>query len=122
MESEHEEAMRSDFREQAALQQRTYQAGVTESEIGECFSKAREIHCRWNDGPHAGQWQYLTGAYEDFRDRPDTMDRFLDNVEHNRAQGWDGGLDEVQRRSLHQAKALTEPHRVRPRGQMQRER
>ncbi|MFJ9368783.1 hypothetical protein ACIRRA_30755 [Nocardia sp. NPDC101769] len=122
MEAEHEEAMRSDFREQASLQARTYQAGVTETEIGESFSKVREIHSRWNSGPHADQWQYLSDAYEDFRDRPDTMDRFLDNVEFNHAQGWDGGLDEVQRRSLHQAKELTEPQRVRPRGRIQRER
>ncbi|MFE3986548.1 hypothetical protein ACFXPR_18880 [Nocardia tengchongensis] len=120
MQSEHEEAMRSDFREQAALQQRTYQSDVTESEIGECFSKAREIHGRWNDGPHADQWRYLSDAYADWRDAPDTMVRFIDNVEFNRAKGF--GIDEVQYRSLLQARELTEPHRVRPRGQVQRER
>lgn len=122
MESEHEEAMRSDFREQAALHVRVYQAGVTVDEIDECFSKAREIHGRWSAGPHAEQWRWLFDAYEDFRSRPDTMDRFLDDVEFNHAHGCDRGLDDVQRRSLYQAKALTEPHRVRPRGQVQRER
>ncbi|MFE3222924.1 hypothetical protein [Nocardia sp. NPDC059228] len=114
--------MRSDFREQASLQARTYQAGVTENEVGESFSKVREIHGRWSSGPYAEQWRYLADAYTDFRDRPDAMDRFLDNVEHNLAQGWGGGLDEVQRRSLYQAKELTEPQRVRPRGRNQRER
>ncbi|MGX1805171.1 hypothetical protein ACWIGI_05605 [Nocardia sp. NPDC055321] len=127
MEREHEEMMRSDFRDQAALQARTCQADVTEQEIGESFSKVREIHGRWHSGPHAEQWQFLSDAYADWRDRPDTMARHMDNVEHNRAQGWDP-LDGVQYRSLLQARELTAPDREhdrtrgRRRGQISRER
>ncbi|QLY33969.1 hypothetical protein H0264_18590 [Nocardia huaxiensis] len=122
MEREHEEAMRADFRERTALQLSGYQPGVTEDQIDQIYGKVRQIDDRWTAGPHASRWQYLSDAYDDFSDRPETMDRFLDNIEFNRAQGWDGGLDEVQRRSLYQAKELTEPQRVRPRGRVQRER
>ncbi|MEV6101457.1 hypothetical protein [Nocardia sp. NPDC051981] len=123
MEAEHEEAMRSDFRERTALQHSAYQPDVTEDQINEVYTKTRQIDDRWNAGPHADQWRYLSDAYADWRDAPDTMDRFIDNIEFNRAKGYDDfGLDEVQRRSLYQARELTEPHRVRPRGRGQRER
>ncbi|WP_458686410.1 hypothetical protein [Nocardia tengchongensis] len=122
MESEHEEAMRSDFRERTALQLSGYQAGVTEEQIDQIYGTVGQIDDRWKAGPHAAQWQFLTDAYADWNDRPNTMARFIDNIEHNLAQGWDGGLDEVQRRSLHQARELTEPQRPRRRGQIQRER
>ncbi|WP_067704475.1 hypothetical protein [Nocardia jejuensis] len=126
MQLEHEEAMRSDFREQAALHERIYVAGVTLDEIKECFSKGREIHGRWISGPHAEQWRWLFDVYNDFRSRPETMERIVDDVEFNRAHGCDRGLDEVQYRSLMQARELTAPDgkhtRPRTRGQISRER
>ncbi|MEV6100660.1 hypothetical protein [Nocardia sp. NPDC051981] len=114
--------MRSDFREQTALQQSAYRPDVTNEQIDEIYAKTRQIDDRWNSGPHADQWRYLSDAYADWRDAPDTMDRFIDNIEFNLAKGDDFGLDEVQRRSLYQARELTEPHRVRRRGPIQRER
>ncbi|MFB7722309.1 hypothetical protein [Nocardia sp. NPDC056100] len=122
MEFEHEEAMREAFREQASLHARVYQTGVTLDEIGECFSKAREIHGQWSSGPHADQWGYLMSAYEAVRRGSSTTDRFLDNIEVCGAHGCDSGLDDVQHRSLRQAKELAQPRRIRARGHIQRER
>ncbi|MFE3799279.1 hypothetical protein [Nocardia tengchongensis] len=120
MQSEHEEAMRSDFRERTGLLLSGYEPQVTEEQIDQRYDKVRQLDERWNSGPHADQWRYLSDAYADWRDAPDTMVRFIDNVEFNRAKGF--GIDEVQYRSLLQARELTEPHRVRPRNQVQWER
>ncbi|WP_157574606.1 hypothetical protein [Nocardia jejuensis] len=127
MEREHEELMRSDFREQTTLTRSVYDEGVTDAQAQQISAKTEQIDQRWSDGPHSQQWQFLSDAYADWRDRPETMARHLDTVEHNRAQGWDT-LDEVQYRSLMQARELTAPDREqdrtrgRGRGQISRER
>lgn len=128
MEREHEEAMRADFTARTRLIASATDDGVTEAKIDQIFTDAAKIAERWTAGPHREQWQFLSDAEQDWRERPDTMRRFLDNVEHNRAQGWDGDLDEVQRRSLYQARELTQPTQRtqptenRPRGSIRRER
>ncbi|WP_306359519.1 hypothetical protein [Nocardia sp. CC227C] len=106
MEREHEEAMRTEFAAQAERWRTAYEPGVTEAKLDEIYRTASECDQRWQTGPHAEHWQYLTDAYSDWRARPDTMNRLLDDVEHNRAQGWDGGVTDIQRRSLHQTRDL----------------
>ncbi|WP_280359239.1 hypothetical protein [Nocardia otitidiscaviarum] len=122
MHHEHEEAMRADFTTRTDLTARAYHDAVTDTQLDEIYTQTRAIDDRWGSGPHADQWQFLSDAHQDWRDRPDTMTRFLDNVEHNRAKGYDGGIDDVQRRSLYQARELTAPASTRRRGPIQRER
>ncbi|MFB8001548.1 hypothetical protein [Nocardia sp. NPDC056000] len=122
MESEHEEAMRAEFTARTKLMDSIYAPGVTEDRCNQICDDVDVVDERWTQGPHSAQWQYLSDCHTDWRDRPETMQRFLDNVEHNRARGWDAGLDEVQRRSQYQARELTAPQRIRRRGPVQRER
>lgn len=120
MEREHEEAMRREFAEQAELERGARQAGVTETRIEEIYRQSGEYDQRWLSGPHAEHWQYLSDAYRDCQERPDTMRRFLDNIAHNRAHGYDGDVTDTEHRSLLQAYDLAEAERPRPRPQRRR--
>ncbi|MGW0247982.1 hypothetical protein ACWDYH_15250 [Nocardia goodfellowii] len=110
MEREHEEAMRTDFTTYSELGQQMSRPSVTDREIQYLDLERQFVAERWEAGPHAEHWNYLEEAYRDFDERPDTMRRFCDNLDHN-----DGfGLTDVQRRSLEQARTLTEASRHRP--------
>ncbi|QLY34001.1 hypothetical protein [Nocardia huaxiensis] len=104
MQPEHEELMRSDFQDRTALTWQAYKPDATEQTLFDISRRTAEYDQRWLSGPHAEHWQFLTDAYSDWRARPDTMGRFLDNLEHNRrTYGDTGGFTETQRQSLIQA-------------------
>ncbi|WP_067478746.1 hypothetical protein [Nocardia amamiensis] len=101
MEREHEEAMRAEFAEYTQLTEQMYRPDATDAEIDNICDQRRQIDQRWGEGPHAEHWGYLSDAYEDWRQAPDTMFRFIDNIAHN-----GGGVTDVQHRSLLQAGQL----------------
>ncbi|MEV0294224.1 hypothetical protein [Nocardia sp. NPDC050710] len=111
MEREHEEAMRADFAEQVDLERKAYRPGVTDADIDAIFGQRDEIEKRWDRGPHAEHWGYLSDAYDDWSRSPETMRRFQENVDYNGGYG----LTDVQRRSQEQARTLTRNDRPRPR-------
>ncbi|MBF6299507.1 hypothetical protein IU459_18450 [Nocardia amamiensis] len=102
MEREHEEAMRAEFARFTQLGEDMYQPGTTDAELDRITAQRRETDQRWGEGPHAEHWSYLTDAYEDWRQAPDTMFRFLDNIDHNSGDG----VTDLQNRSLRQAGQL----------------
>ncbi|WP_330183839.1 hypothetical protein OHB26_09540 [Nocardia sp. NBC_01503] len=104
--------MRTEFQDRAALGWQGWKPDVTETELDQIHTKTEEYDRRWLAGPHAEHWQYLSDAYQDCRERPDTMRRFLENIEHNRrVHGYDLGVTEVQRQSLIQAQNLANEER-----------
>ncbi|KAA8884249.1 hypothetical protein F3087_34055 [Nocardia colli] len=72
-----------------------------------------EISQLWKSGPHAEHWHYLDAAHDDWQRRPETMDRFLDGVDEDRAVGYFVGVTEVEYRSQLQARDLTAAERDR---------
>ncbi|MBF6296820.1 hypothetical protein IU459_04580 [Nocardia amamiensis] len=102
MEREHEEAMRADFTTYAELERQMFRPSVTEYEIQLIDVRQHELAGRWESGPHAEHWRYLSDAYEDWRQAPDTMFRILDNIDHNGGEG----VTDLQHRSLRQAGQL----------------
>ncbi|MGY1946164.1 hypothetical protein [Nocardia asiatica] len=102
MEREHEEAMRTEFAEYTKLTEQMYRPDATDTDIDRITQQRSEIGQRWGEGPHAEHWSYLSDAYEDWRQAPDTMLRFLDNIDHNGGEG----VTDVQHRSLRQAGQL----------------
>ncbi|MGK8487101.1 hypothetical protein [Nocardia asiatica] len=102
MEREHEQAMRVEFARYTQLGEDMYRPGTTDAEFDRMVEQRRETDQRWGEGPHAEHWSYLTDAYEDWRQAPDTMFRFLDNIDHNGGFG----VTDLQNRSLRQAGQL----------------
>ncbi|MET9025626.1 hypothetical protein ABZW96_08365 [Nocardia sp. NPDC004168] len=102
MEREHEEAMRAEFARFTQLGEDMYRPGTTDAECDRMVEQRRETDQRWSEGPHAEHWSYLSDAYEDWRQAPDTMFRFLDNIDHNGGEG----VTDLQNRSLRQAGQL----------------
>ncbi|MBF6226028.1 hypothetical protein IU470_13075 [Nocardia abscessus] len=102
MEREHEEAMRAEFARYTQLGEDMYRPGTTDAELDRMVAQRRETDQRWGEGPHAEHWSYLSDAYEDWRQAPDTMFRFLDNIDHNGGEG----VTDLQHRSLRQAGQL----------------
>ncbi|MFD0362731.1 hypothetical protein ACFQZZ_14905 [Nocardia sp. GCM10030253] len=110
MEKEHEEAMRTDYTTYVELGRQMYQPSTSDAEIQLIDLQQQILADRWEAGPHAEHWNYLDDAHEDWRRAPDTMRRFMDNIDHN-----DGyGVSEVERRSQQQARTLTDHDRPRP--------
>jgi hypothetical protein len=116
MQPEHEEAMRQEFAHGVELGKRMYNVD-TEAEIEQLGAQQEEIGRRWQEGPHAEHWQFLNDAWHDWREAPDTMARLADNIAHERAQNGGCGFDEVQVRSLDQARQLYEADMPRRRRQ-----
>ncbi|WP_040698934.1 hypothetical protein [Nocardia vinacea] len=116
MEREHEEAMRADFTTYVELGRQMYRPSTSEAEIQLLDMQQQVVADRWESGPHAEHWNYLEDAREDWRRAPDTMRRFLDNVDHNGGYG----LTEIQRRSQEQARDLTTQDRPRTRSRVER--
>lgn len=111
MEREHEEIMRTEFQDRAVLGWQAWKPDATEADLNHIYAKTEEYDRQWSAGPHAEHWQYLSDAYQDCRDRPDTMRRMLDNIEHNRRTYGNAGVTEVQRQSLIQATNLANEER-----------
>ncbi|MFC9434008.1 hypothetical protein [Nocardia sp. NPDC057030] len=111
MEREHEEAMRADFARWQAMLDNTFPI-ETETELEE-RTRADETELRWSDGPYSAYWNYLNDAYEDWQRRPETMGRFLDSVDEDRAAGHFVGVTGVEYRSQLQARDLTAAERDR---------
>ena|SRR6266568_2689921 len=122
MEREHEEAMRREFTDRVELGRNMVRPSVTDTELDQIEQQRREVDQRWRSGPHAEHWGYLDQAYRDWRDRPDTMARFVETVAYERSQGWDRGMTNVQFRSQEQACRLTAPDRARAEQRGQRSR
>ncbi|MFG3621501.1 hypothetical protein [Nocardia sp. NPDC047654] len=102
MEREHEEAMRIEFVRYTQLGEDRYRPDATANDRDRITAQLRETDQQWADGPHAEHWSYLSDAYEDWRQAPDTMFRFLDNIDHNGGFG----VTDIQHRSLRQAGQL----------------
>ncbi|WP_280410089.1 hypothetical protein [Nocardia brasiliensis] len=122
MEPEHEQAMRADFNEVAELRHQAWRPSTPITETNELFAQISATNRRWLDGPHREHWQYLDDAYSDWHARPDTMARLVENVEHNRAQGYDAGMPDIEYRSQLQAREVTEVERARKRDRPPRQR
>ncbi|MGN2634591.1 hypothetical protein ACTD5D_30960 [Nocardia takedensis] len=117
MHREHEDHMRGEYEQYHRLGQDMYQA-ETDAEIDRISAQREQIADRWQAGPHAQHWEYLGDAHEDWQRAPDTMRRFMDNVEFNRDRRTGlSNLTEVQQRSQEQARALTGNDHPRPRPQ-----
>ncbi|QIS13644.1 hypothetical protein [Nocardia arthritidis] len=116
MEREHEEAMRADYEQYHQLGRAMYADGVTDTDIDRLDQQRGEVARRWEAGPHAEHWAYLSDAADDWQRAPKVMGRMLDNIDHN-----DGyGVTEVEYRSQQQARQLTGNDRSRPRIQRER--
>ncbi|MFI5716080.1 hypothetical protein [Nocardia sp. NPDC051750] len=101
MQREHEEAMRIDFQDLLETR-RQAQTELTESERDALTRISSGIDQRWRSGPYAEQWRFLRAAHDEYRDRPDAGRQLLDSITYNRDQGRDGGVTDVEVRSLEQ--------------------
>ncbi|MGW4125871.1 hypothetical protein [Nocardia sp. NPDC004711] len=111
MHSEHEEAMRFDFQDRVALSWKALQPGVTDAQISEIECRMSEYDQRWQAGPHAMEWDFLHAAYTDWRDQPQLMAKFAEDLRVNPTVYADYGLTDVQRRSLDQARTIAHEQR-----------
>ncbi|WP_459549904.1 hypothetical protein [Nocardia sp. X0981] len=122
MQREHEEAMRGDFQDLIEAYRQQAQPETAESEQDGLARIGSTIDRRWRSGPYAEQWGFLRAAYNECRQRPDTVRRRLDSIAHSRAQGRDGGVTDIELRSLEQAFGRSHIERVRTRLRLDRER
>lgn len=111
MHAEHEEAMRADYSDRAAESWKAFWSGVTDAEAYEIRCRVAEYDQRWRLGPHAQEWEFLRAAHADWRDRPEDMRRFTEDIDTHRKVYDDFGLTEVQRRSIAQAAAIASEER-----------
>lgn len=106
---EHEEAMRVDFAERAALERQLDERHTDAATVEQVCNRIDAIDDRWDTGPHAEQWRFLGDTYAEWDQRPVAMREHLDRLRHQRAAGHDIGLSDVQFRSVEQAGALIDP-------------
>lgn len=103
MHSEHEEAMRADFSDRFAISLNALAPGVTDEQADEIRRRVAEYDQRWQSGPHAQEWAFLHAAYTDWRDFPEDMGAFVEELRTNPTVYADFGPTGVQMRSLDQA-------------------
>ncbi|MEV6100661.1 hypothetical protein [Nocardia sp. NPDC051981] len=106
MQSEHEEAMRSDFHDQITERWKALQPSVTEAERREITGRAFERDQRWRSGAYAVDWDFLHMVYSDFRDYPHAMQGFAEALDVSDNVWEDYGLTEDMRRSVIQARNI----------------
>ncbi|WP_458686409.1 hypothetical protein [Nocardia tengchongensis] len=111
MHSEHEEAMRWEFRDCIAMSWKALRPGVTGTEAEEIACGIAEYDQRWQSGPHAREWNFLCAAYSDWREQPENMRKLAEDLRINPTVYADGGMTEVQRRSLDQARNIAHEER-----------
>ncbi|MFD6357266.1 hypothetical protein ACFXO9_27170 [Nocardia tengchongensis] len=111
MHSEHEEAMRFDFHDRVTLSWAAMWPGVTDVEAAEIDRRVSEYDQRWTQGPHAQEWEFLHAAYADWREQPDKMRKFTDDLDVHPGVWAAGGLTDLQRRSLDQARNIAHEER-----------
>ncbi|WP_036499208.1 hypothetical protein [Nocardia aobensis] len=109
---EHEEAMRADFAERAALDRQLDERDTDPATAERVCDRIDAIDDRWDTGPHARQWAFLHHVYADWDTRPVAMSEDLDRLRAERAAGHDIGLSDVEFRSVEQAGALIDPHLI----------
>ncbi|MEV6388897.1 hypothetical protein [Nocardia xishanensis] len=117
MQHEHEEAMRAEYDQHHRLTEAMFADGITDADIDRVDAQRVEIEKRWEAGPHAEHWDYLSDAHEDWRRSPKVMHRMLADADHN---GPGYGLTDIERRSQEQARQLTGHDRPRPHPQVER--
>ncbi|MFE3986549.1 hypothetical protein ACFXPR_18885 [Nocardia tengchongensis] len=103
MHSEHEEAMRADFSDRAAISLNALAPRVSGEQVEEIGRRVAEYDQRWESGPHAQEWAFLHAAYNDWRDFPEDMGVFVEDLRANPTVYAEFGPTEVQMRSLDQA-------------------
>ncbi|MFE3958598.1 hypothetical protein ACFXPS_31045 [Nocardia sp. NPDC059091] len=108
---EHEEAMRSEFYERVGIGLTALAPGITDGQADEIYRRVGEFDRRWLSGPHAQEWAFLDAAYTDWRDQPQLMAKFVEDLRVNPTVYVDYGLTDVQRRSLDQARTIAHEHR-----------
>ncbi|MET7772083.1 hypothetical protein [Nocardia sp. NPDC005366] len=100
-------AMRVDFALSTVLARARVGSEIDGGLAGRIDDRIAVIGQRWRDHDRlSGDWAYLLDAYADWRERPDTMARFMDRVSADRAAGYDA-MSPAQLRSHHQARAMT---------------
>ncbi|MFI7528605.1 hypothetical protein [Nocardia salmonicida] len=108
MQREHEEAMRTDFERFVDLADQMDHSltrrdqPITEEQVIAIGDQQEQLQDRWRNGPHAEHWRYLEDAHDDWRQAPQTMRRFHENLAHN----GEFDLDDINMRSQAQAAAL----------------
>ncbi|MFE3195020.1 hypothetical protein ACFXHA_38860 [Nocardia sp. NPDC059240] len=118
MHREHEDMMRSEFHDRTGLAWEADRPGISDDEQRHLNTQVADYDQRWAAGPHAEQWQFLSGALRDWQDRPDEMDSYLDVLNYQRhAFGQPEGVDETQWQSLVQAHNIAHEDRIRQRYQ-----
>ncbi|MEV6100662.1 hypothetical protein [Nocardia sp. NPDC051981] len=111
MHREHEEAMRADFSDRVAISLNALAPGVTDDQVDEIRRRVAEYDQRWQSGPHAQEWAFLHAAYTDWRDYPEDMRIFVEDLRTNPTVYADYGPTEVQLRSLNQAHNIAREQR-----------
>ncbi|NKY48375.1 hypothetical protein [Nocardia cerradoensis] len=106
---EHEEAMRVDFAERAALDRQLDERDMDAATVERVCDRIDAIDDRWDTGPHAKQWRFLGDAYAEWDQRPVAMREHLERLRRQHAAGHDIGMSEVEYRSVEQAGALIDP-------------
>ncbi|MFE3080894.1 hypothetical protein [Nocardia tengchongensis] len=111
MHSEHEDAMRSEFHDCITLSWTAIQPGLADAEAADINRRVGEYDQRWQSGPHAQEWNFLCAAYTDWRDHPEDMHTFVEDLRTNPTVYADFGPSEVQLRSLDQAHNIAREER-----------
>ncbi|MFF2082863.1 hypothetical protein ACFVVM_03770 [Nocardia sp. NPDC058176] len=108
MQREHEELMRDDFARYIGLSEQVEQGlfdrdnPIPTEQRDALHAQQDELRGRWEQGPHAEHWNYLSDAHDDWKRSPKVMARMLDDIAHNGG----AGVSEVEERSQAQAAAL----------------
>ncbi|MFB7722306.1 hypothetical protein [Nocardia sp. NPDC056100] len=111
MHSEHEEAMRADFHDCITLSWKAVRPDTTSTESDEIYRAVGEYDDRWSHGPYGREWDFLCAVYKDWRDLPQDMGKFADDVRANPDKYTEFGISAVQRRSIDQAENIVREER-----------
>lgn len=100
--------VRADFARMHELETRTDYGQMSEQELDQLLDRTSEISRRWQSrDDHTGDtWRYLEDAVADWRRAPDTMRRFHEQIQIDRASGFEA-ISPDQWRSQLQARELT---------------